>query len=562
MWAVFFLVALLWALAQTGIFQREVINAGGWTIARRFLEALLQPALSAEFLRLTLQATLTTLAYAVGGAFLSLVWGFVAGILASETWWRVHSPKGSSNWRFVYKTIWLTVRAVLAFLRAIHEIVWGLFFINVIGLDPLSAILAISLPFGAIVGKVFSEILDETPQASLQALLSSGVSPGKAFAYTLLPAALPDLLSYSFYRFECAIRAAAVLGIIGAGGLGYEIALSLQTLKYDQIWTLLFALFALNGAVDLWSSLLRRRIGVGRSCAHAGLDLEVIHHGNQNTKRALPSSDPFVRVSLMIAISLVPLSFIYIQPDLSKLISSATIEHLRYVASNSLPLAFDALPWQTWLDLAGITLAMSLLAVAGAAIFSLPLSFPAANNFLAPGGLLDMGYGGKFRRFASLGLLVATRGALLVARSVPPPIWALILLFVFFPGILPGALALGLYTIGVLGRLNAEAVENLDVRPLRALKAVGGNGAAVFAYGVIPPATPRFVGYTFYRWEETIRATVVVGLVGAGGLGRLLTEQLSSFDYRGVLTTLIIFVALTFLVDLASARARKAFREA
>ena len=79
---------------------------------------------------------------------------------------------------------------------------------------------------------------------------------------------------------------------------------------------------------------------------------------------------------------------------------------------------------------------------------------------------------------------------------------------------------------------------------------------------MLPLTFPRFLGYIFYRWEETIRATVVVGLVGAGGLGRLLTEQLSSFDYQGVLATLIIFVGLTILVDWTSARARNVFRQA
>jgi phosphonate transport system permease protein len=165
------------------------------------------------------------------------------------------------------------------------------------------------------------------------------------------------------------------------------------------------------------------------------------------------------------------------------------------------------------------------------------------------------------RKFLSAAVLVLTRALLLVTRSIPAPIWALILLFVLFPGILPGAAALGLYTLGVLGRLVAEAVENLDDRPLWALKSQGAGGSQVFAYGVLPLTFPRFLGYTFYRWEEALRATVVVGLVGAGGLGRLLTKQLSSFDYPGLLSTLIIFVMLTFLVDITRASARRAFRE-
>jgi phosphonate transport system permease protein len=122
-------------------------------------------------------------------------------------------------------------------------------------------------------------------------------------------------------------------------------------------------------------------------------------------------------------------------------------------------------------------------------------------------------------------------------------------------------LALGIYTVGVLGRLVAEVVENLDERPLSALKSQGAGKAGVFMYGALPPTVPRYVSYLFYRWEEIIRATVIVGLVGAGGLGRSLTEQLSRFDYQAVFAILIIFIVITFIVDLISANTRKILRE-
>jgi phosphonate transport system permease protein len=146
-------------------------------------------------------------------------------------------------------------------------------------------------------------------------------------------------------------------------------------------------------------------------------------------------------------------------------------------------------------------------------------------------------------------------------RSIPAPIWALLLLFIIFPGILPGALALGIYTLGVLGRLLAEVIENLDQRPLEALKAQGASRSGVFMYGALPAIFPRFLSYFLYRWEEIIRATVIVGLVGAGGLGRELTEQLSGFNYQAVFAILIVFVLITFTVDIFSQSARKTIRQ-
>lgn len=150
---------------------------------------------------------------------------------------------------------------------------------------------------------------------------------------------------------------------------------------------------------------------------------------------------------------------------------------------------------------------------------------------------------------------------LLVSRAIPAPIWALVLLFVLFPGVLPGALALALHNFGILGRLMAEVNENLDDRPVRALTALGAGPAQVVAYGILPQNLGRFLAYILYRWEVCLRETVVVGLVGAGGLGRLLTEQISSFDYGRVVVTLAVFVVLTIAVDAVSQRLRGVLRE-
>jgi phosphonate transport system permease protein len=506
---------------------------------------------------------MTTLAFAVTGSFLSLILGLVGGVLASEVWWESLFPKrNTSHHLAAFRAPWLAVRSVLAVLRSIHEIIWGLFFVNVIGLDPLTAILAIAIPFGAVTAKVFSEILDETPRQPFIALQNSGVSPLKAFAYTLLPQAFLNGLSYSFYRFECSIRAAAVLGIIGAGGLGHEIFLSLQSLRYEQIWTLFLALFTLNGLADFWSVLLRRRLGSKTSCgATACLDVDVVKYASHKLRVSAQQLDRVMRGSLLIVAFLVPFSFWYVSPDVGRLFSPRTWQHLTEVVRFSLPLNFGAFQVGEWLELAAITIAMSLLATAAAGLFGLILAFPAANNFLLPGGLLDSGGRGKLYQFTGILILIVTRGLLLATRSIPPPIWALLMLFVLFPGILPGAVALGIYTVGILGWLMAQVTENLDGRPLAALKTQGASGGQVFAYGVLPSTMSRFISYLLYRWEETIRATVVIGLVGAGGLGRLLTEQLSAFDYRGVLTTLIVFISLIFLVDLISATVRRAYRE-
>ncbi len=586
LWGLLFVASFVWSLHSASIFQGDLINEGGWTLVWRFLVAATHPDLSSELLKLTLDATLKTLAFAICGSFFSVLIGLVGGVLSSEVWWQ--SVSGVSRdvpAERLYKSAvrsqapWLVVRAVLAIPRAIHELIWGLFFVNIIGLDPLVAILAIAIPFGAITAKVFSEILDETPRQPLMALLNSGVPSLNAFAYSLIPQAFLNLLSYTFYRFECSIRSAAVLGIIGAGGLGYQILLSLQSLRYEQVWTFLIALIVLNGCTDFWSAVLRRRLG-----APSRLDLNALNF--KKRKKPLYQRDPVVNLSLLGVIVLLLLSFWYVQADFSKLWAPRTAQLLVGVIQDAFPP--DGSQVSQLFTLSVQTLAMSILASGLAGLGGILLSFPAAHNVLLPGGIFNPGRSNfrlghprqeteasesheqpnnlksKIQNLKSFGwgiaVLFFTRFLLLFARAVPEPIWALIFLFLLFPGILPGAIALALHNLGILGRLMAEVIENLDERPLRSLKALGATRPQVFLYGVLPLTLPRFIAYILYRWEVCIRATVIVGLVGAGGLGRLLTEQLSSFDYKGLLTTLIVFLALTFLVDLISALVRRTLR--
>jgi phosphonate transport system permease protein len=560
--------AIVVSLYATGIFRQDSFNPGGIPQFLQFFTAILHPDFSPEFLLLTWDATLVTLAYAVCGTFLSVLFGLIGGIFCSEVWWFA-----VSQWQ-PQRSIRLTLRGALSIPRAIHELIWGLFFVNIFGLDPLVGILAIAIPYGAIVAKVFSELLDETPRQPLITLLTSGVNPPTAFLYALLPQTFLDLLSYTFYRFECSIRSAAVLGIIGAGGLGYQVLLSLQSLRYEQLWTLFFALFLLSGTVDLSSATLRRRLGSpnrldlhlrksqisARSSSPRCL-LSPLHRATAADYRppsflwrSLPT------LSTIATLLLIPFCFGYVQADFSKLWSPRTLSLLMEMAQMALS---PELNWGEARSLLGLslqTVAMSIVAMALAGVGGILLSFPAAHTFFLPGGLFSAaGQAGWGQGLSWAGLLL-TRSILLISRAIPAPIWALVALFVLFPGILPGAIALGIHNLGILGRLMAEVNENLDQRPLVALNAQGLPASLVFLYGILPLTLTRFLAYILYRWEVCTRETVIVGLVGAGGLGRLLTEQVSSFDYRRVVVTLGCFVVLTFAVDWISHVARRSLR--
>ena len=558
----FLLLAIALGVYYSASQGTELLNLQGLPLLGKFFQASLHPDLSGEFLQLTIEATLTTFAYAVCGSSFSLGLGFILGILSSSIWWQVHCP----HWRW-RRPIRLGLRGFLAAIRSVHEAIWGLFFLSIWGLDPLTAIAAITLPFSAIVAKVFAEILEEAPHQPLMALVNAGVPTSNAFIYGLLPQAGLNLLSYNFYRFECALRSATILGIIGAGGLGFQIFLSLQSLRYEQLWTLFYALFFLCGLVDLASARLRRYFG----CA-SRLNLNVAPK-EINTRRQIGYSGQVKRSSQKISlfqvcilvfglICLIGACLAYLQPDWALIESARSAQLLQDIISQSFSLNFQDIALVNLLNLSMQTLVMSFLAIIIASVGATILSFAVARSIFLPGGILSPNrrQTSPLSRWRANGLFIGSRAFLLIFRAVPSPVWALVILFITFPGILPGAIALGIHNMGILGRLMAEGIENLDDSPIQSLKAQGTPTLSLFLYAILPLSLPQFLAYCLYRWEVCLRESVIVGLVGAGGLGRLLSEQVSSFDYSGIVLTLVCFILLTVLVDGISQRLRKWLR--
>ena len=191
-----------------------------------------------------------------------------------------------------------------------------------------------------------------------------------------------------------------------------------------------------------------------------------------------------------------------------------------------LPL-WDPNGWlQDWPQLIGSTLLLTALA-ALLAVALLPLL------------LLLLGPG-RWPR-----LLLSACG--LLARLLPPPLTALLLLFVLQPGLLPAVLALGIHNAGILGRLGLEGLDALPPQPAQALRLAGGSPRQVLLMAGFNGIGRSYLSFGAYRADVILRESVVVGLVGAGGLGVVLLESLSSFAWGEVLPVLVVYAALTLV---------------
>lgn len=229
------------------------------------------------------------------------------------------------------------------------------------------------------------------------------------------------------------------------------------------------------------------------------------------------------------------------------------LRQLAGLDSDARPAYLQAGQWEDKAKLAYHTLAMSVLAIgfagAGALLTFLPGARNVSNGRLggAPSGTWGV-------------LYYLVRLSFTLTRAVPELVWAMVIVFFLSPGILPGAVALGVHNYGVVGKLCSEVVENLDPGPARALRSAGASNFQLLAYGVIPQALPQFLTYLLYRWEVVIRTTVVVGFVSAGGLGREFRLSLSFFHYTEVALIIFWYLILVVAVDLLSVCLRRLAR--
>jgi phosphonate transport system permease protein len=192
-----------------------------------------------------------------------------------------------------------------------------------------------------------------------------------------------------------------------------------------------------------------------------------------------------------------------------------------------------------WLKLLFDTMLIALMATLFGAVGGFLLCFPASRNLVRSYGVYFF-----FRRLAEIG------------RTVPEVVYALIFVVAFGVGPFAGLLALTAHTIGALGKLFAEANENIDERQLEGVRAAGGNWLEVIRYAALPQVLPNFTTYVLWRLELNIRSAAIVGFVGAGGIGQELYHAISFNYYEDVSAIVLMVVATIMAIDLICERIR------
>ncbi|HEX9878682.1 MAG TPA: phosphonate ABC transporter, permease protein PhnE [Candidatus Binatia bacterium] len=259
---ILFLIALADSWQRAEVNPLVFVEKEGREALWKFLSGMFPPDLSWTFLSFIVRPTLETVQISVMGTCIAVLIGFPLGLLGTSTLvfrgiLNEAEVAGSAvRWSLRF-SLYFLARAGLSLFRCIPEFVWAFMFVRAVGLGPFPGVLAIGVAYGGMLGKVYSEIFESVHTGPLEALQSTGANKLQIFFYGWFPQILPNFVSYTLYRWECAVRASAILGLVGAGGLGQQIEISMRMFNFHEVLTLLGVLFILVAAADTISAKVR-----------------------------------------------------------------------------------------------------------------------------------------------------------------------------------------------------------------------------------------------------------------------------------------------------------------
>ena len=562
-----------WTVTKLGT---NVINlsdaADPWSTTSRFFSAAFTPSFTDEnpiipygsipFLERMLGDLARTFRYAIIAMSMAVPLGLLLGLLASELWLPQHRG------RPLFQALRWGVRIGLSFVRAIHELIWAILFLAAVGDSPLTACLALGLPASAILGKVFSELIDEQSRSAQNIITSSGGGRIQGFLGGSFPAALPDMISYTLYRFECSLRASAILGFIGIETIGLGIRRSFENLYFGEVWTQLYVLIGLVIIVESLGNLVRKRLRQGKASTQTPDSISEPILFKSRPKDHLVRALGIAGLLGIIAawnfgdILLKPTNLEGQRLDrLNRFLTQLTPDPL--APDKPLPTweersaAWDSselLPWITKLwekpgqEALINTLAISIAAVILAGTFAFLLLPWAARTLASANPVGIETNSGKFRTI--LGSII--RGFFIVTRAIPEYLLAFLLIGILGPSAWPLVFALAIHNIGILGRLWGEVAENRVTSPPKQILTLGGSRLQAFLGALLPLSLNRFLLFFFYRWESCVREATVLGMLGVSSLGYYISLRQAFLQYDQILFFALLGVGAVIIGDLMS----------
>ncbi|WP_440696502.1 ABC transporter permease subunit [Clavibacter nebraskensis] len=525
------LVAAVAALVSVDISIPRMVQS--WGNAVRFagrIHGLTLPE-PAELVRLTAQ----TLGFVITGTALAAVLSVPVAVLAASN--TSPGPLWQGAARFV---------GVLA--RSVPDVVLAMVFVLMFSLGSLPGILAIGIHSVGMLSKMFADAIEQIDEGPRLAIRAAGGSRLQELAAGVLPQVAPSWVANVLHRNDINLRGSVILGYVGVAGLGLQMSYAFKALDYGRGLGLAAVILALCVVMEVVSAAVRAAMlgaGVVRARPMDRLVARLLPRRAGNASGAgLPAATPAtpadalrrpwtrarVRAAVALAVAAVVLVGAVLVSDITWSDLGSFWVRIPAVAAELWPPTAGAYGWDVLVGAMGqtvvIALAAALLTLAGSAV----VGALAARN-VAPGP----------------GIRGVARLVLVAVRGVPELILAIVLIVISGLGMQAGTLALAVGGVGLLGKLVADSLEEVDPGPERALAATGATRPQILAAATLPQAARAMLGHGFYLLDTNIRAATLLGIVGGGGVGYYLLNASEGARY-GMVTAIVLMILATVLV--------------
>ncbi|HEY9306421.1 MAG TPA: phosphonate ABC transporter, permease protein PhnE [Microbacterium sp.] len=425
---------------------------------------------------------------------------------------------------------WLA-RGIIIVTRAVPSLVFALILVRIVGLGPLAGGLAIAFHSVGMIGKMFADVFEEQDPAPREAVAAVGASRSQNFVATTFSRALPSITSIVLYRLDINIRASAVLGLVGAGGIGVALQTAIGSLDYHRALGIILVIVVMLLLLESVAYLAQRALA-----EHAEEHTTAELYGAGRT----PATPGWNRSRILRVGSGVAVLALFVF-SLAQLFADAP--RLARIWENALAVISGFFPPVFTLDIAyGIfeSVIMAISATTFGVIIGLVIAVLSTRHLI---------------RFEPLSL--ALRGLMVLVRGVPDIIYALLFVAALGLGPFAGFLALAISCTALAAKFFTDSLVKVDPAPLRSLEATGANRVQVFVSGVWPQFVPSFIGNSLFTSDLALRESAVLGIVGAGGIGFLLEESVATLHYQTTAGILIGLIAVVVSLESVARWARR-----
>jgi phosphonate transport system permease protein len=445
-------------------------------------------------------------------------------------------------------------RGIITLSRAIPELILAAIFVVAYGPGPFCGILALAVHSIGMIGRLFSDSIEEASAASGEAVTSVGATRRQRIRSAVIPQALPSFIATALFRLEINIRGSAVLGLVGAGGIGQLISESLETIQYKPALAAVIVVFVVILIVELVSTSIRQSL-----IGEAATQQQNKQRGRLSTfinrrdaslnkiayeKRAITApwtTERVFRASAFVVFAV--LTFFAISTV--NIEWSNVIQNTPKMGTVLRQMFPPSAGGEYSLMIKGLieSLAIAIVSTFLGVLVALPLGILMARNI-------------NVRRFLSFG----TRIGVLGLRGIPELIIAVIFVSAMGLGPVPGTLALSVTVAVFASKLFADSLEEINPAPREAVSAVGASKVQEFFSAVVPQFISPFVSNFFYLLDVFFRSSTVLGIVGGGGIGYLLIQSIRVYQFKLTMAIVISVYLIVLAIEWLGLGMRRLFK--